>query len=58
MALSQVLPLCSLHNLPVIYNVEVLHMHTWVTVSNAEEDLRKGNFELTESNLFKLVEQK
>jgi hypothetical protein len=33
-------------------------MHTWPTVSDAEQDLKKGNFELTESNLFKSDEQK
>jgi len=42
----------ALHNLALICNVEVIHMHTWLTMSDAEEDLKKGNFELTESNLF------
>jgi hypothetical protein len=33
-------------------------MHSWLTVSGAEEDLKKGDSELTESNLFKFDEQK
>ena len=52
------LPQCRLHNLPVMYNVEVLHMHSWLTVIGAEEDLKKGDSELSGSNLFKLDEQK
>jgi len=31
MALNQVMPQCGSHSVPVIYNVEVLHMHTWLT---------------------------
>ena len=56
--LNQMLPQCRLHNLPVMYNVEVLHMHSWLTVIGAEEDLKKGDSELSGSNLFKLDEQK
>jgi hypothetical protein len=56
--LNQMLPQSRLHNLPVICNVEVLHMHSWLTVISAEEDLKKGDSELTGSNLFKLDEHK
>jgi hypothetical protein len=56
--LNQMLPQCGLHNLPVMHNVEVLHMHSWLTVIGAEGDLKKGDSELTGSNPFKLYEQK
>jgi hypothetical protein len=41
-----------------MYNVEVLHIHSWLTVISAEEDVKKGDSQLTGSNLFKLDEQK
>lgn len=44
MVLNEALPQCSFYKLPVKYNVEVVYVHTRLSVNGVEEDfLEKGD---------------